>query len=194
MSGFLSGKDERNRQRILEGTFVVFRDKGAEFTMNDLSNELGMSKKTIYTVFRDKESLLYTLVDYFFDSVKEDEGKILGDPDLNTRERLEKMLGVIPTSYSDIDFSSVYLVREKYPRVEKRLSERLESGWEKTLAVLDQGVEEGIFRPVDHVVFQITFEAAIERFLSGDELRRNHIRYPKALEELTKIMVGGILA
>ena len=60
MSGFLSGKDERNRQRILEGTFVVFRDKGAEFTMNDLSKELGMSKKTIYTVFRDKESLLYT--------------------------------------------------------------------------------------------------------------------------------------
>ena len=118
MSGFLSGKDERNRQRILEGTFVVFRDKGAEFTMNDLSKELGMSKKTIYTVFRDKESLLYTLVDYFFDSVKEDEGKILGDPDLNTRERLEKMLGVIPTSYSDIDFSSVYLVRGKYPRVE----------------------------------------------------------------------------
>ena len=40
MSGFLSGKDERNRQRILEGTFVVFRDKGAEFTRNVQEDDL----------------------------------------------------------------------------------------------------------------------------------------------------------
>ena len=194
MSGFLSGKEEKNRERILEGTFKVFRDKGAGFTMNDLSKELGMSKKTIYTVFRDKESLLYTLVDYFFDSVKKDENMVLMDESLSTSERLQKILGVMPVSYVDIDFSSLYSVRDKYPRVNKRLRERLESDWDTTLSLIDKGVEEGVFRPVNKVVFQITFEAAIERFLSGDELRRNHIRYPKALEELTKIMVGGILA
>ena len=91
MSGFLSGKEEKNRERILEGTFKVFRDKGAGFTMNDLSKELGMSKKTIYTIFRDKESLLYTLVDYFFDSVKKDENMVLMDESLSTSERLQKM-------------------------------------------------------------------------------------------------------
>ena len=33
--------------------------KGLKFTMDDLAMELlGMSKKTIYTVFRDKESLI----------------------------------------------------------------------------------------------------------------------------------------
>ncbi|MDD6577890.1 MAG: TetR/AcrR family transcriptional regulator, partial [Lachnospiraceae bacterium] len=93
MSGFLSGKDEYNKARILEGTIRVFRKKGIGFTMNDLSKELGMSKKTIYTVFRDKESLLYTMVDYFFDSVKKDENEILQKADLSTEEKLRQVLG-----------------------------------------------------------------------------------------------------
>jgi len=193
MSGFLSGKEEKNRERILEGTFKVFRDKGAGFTMNDLSKELGMSKKTIYTVFRDKESLLYTLVDYFFDSVKKDENMVLMDESLSTSERLQKILGVMPVSYVDIDFSSLYSVRDKYPRVNKRLRERLESDWDTTLSLIDKGVEEGVFRPVNKVVFQITFEASIERFLTDDSLKKNHIHYHTALEELTSILVGGIL-
>ena len=193
MSGFLSGKEEKNRERILEGTFKVFRDKGAGFTMNDLSKELGMSKKTIYTIFRDKESLLYTLVDYFFDSVKKDENMVLMDESLSTSERLQKILGVMPVSYVDIDFSSLYSVRDKYPRVNKRLRERLESDWDTTLSLIDKGVEEGVFRPVNKVVFQITFEASIARFLTDDSLKQNHIHYHTALEELTSILVGGIL-
>lgn len=193
MSGFLSGKDEYNKARILEGTIRVFRKKGIGFTMNDLSKELGMSKKTIYTVFRDKESLLYTMVDYFFDSVKKDENEILQKADLSTEEKLRQVLGVMPVSYSDIDFGSIYALQDKYPRVTGHLRKRLESDWETTLSLVDQGVEEGIFRPVNKVVFQLTFEASVERFLSDDTLRKNHIHYKYALDELTSLMIGGIL-
>ncbi|MDD6667193.1 MAG: TetR/AcrR family transcriptional regulator [Lachnospiraceae bacterium] len=193
MSGFLSGKDEFNRARILEGTIKVFRKEGIGFTMNDLSHELGMSKKTIYTVFRDKESLLYTMVDYFFDSVKKDENEILQRADLPTQEKLRQVLGVMPVSYSDIDFGSIYSLSNKYPRVTSHLRDRLETDWETTLSLVDQGVAEGVFRPVNKIVFQLTFEAAIERFLSDDTLKKNHIHYKDALDELTNLLIGGIL-
>ena len=42
------------RESILEGTLKAFNQKGLKFTMDDLAGILGMSKKTIYTVFRDK--------------------------------------------------------------------------------------------------------------------------------------------
>ena len=45
------------RETILEGTIQAFNKKGLKFTMDDIASLLGMSKKTIYTVFRDKESL-----------------------------------------------------------------------------------------------------------------------------------------
>lgn len=52
------------RQTILEGTIRAFNRKGLKFTMDDVAKELSMSKKTIYTVFRDKESLFFAMVDY----------------------------------------------------------------------------------------------------------------------------------
>lgn len=194
MSGFLSGRDEMNRERILEGTIKVFQEKGPTFTMNDLSKELGMSKKTIYVAFRDKESLLYNLVDYFFDSIKRCEREIVSDNSLSSRDKFKNMLGVLPVKYKDVDLTGVAFMKDKYPRVAEHISERLESGWETTFAVLDDGIKDGTFRNVNHTVFKLTFESAIERFISTDELYRAHIKYSDALEELVNTMIGGILA
>lgn len=41
---------------ILEATIQAFQKKGLKFTMDDLASLLGISKKTIYTVFPDKKS------------------------------------------------------------------------------------------------------------------------------------------
>ena len=49
---------------ILEGALQAFRQKGLKFTMDDIAKILGISKKTIYTVFQDKEALFLAMVDY----------------------------------------------------------------------------------------------------------------------------------
>jgi AcrR family transcriptional regulator len=49
------------RNAILEGTIQVFNEKGLKFTMDDIASLLGMSKKTIYKVFRDKEELFFKM-------------------------------------------------------------------------------------------------------------------------------------
>ena len=63
----------QQKEVILEGTIKAFNEKGLKFTMDDVAKILGMSKKTIYTVFRDKESMFLAMVDYMFDSIKESE-------------------------------------------------------------------------------------------------------------------------
>ena len=65
------GKQMDNKEKILEATIKVFNRKGLKFTMDDIASELSMSKKTIYTVFRDKESMFFAMVDYCFDKIKE---------------------------------------------------------------------------------------------------------------------------
>ena len=136
------------RESILEGTLKAFNQKGLKFTMDDLAGILGMSKKTIYTVFRDKESLFLAMVDYLFDSIKESERQVLENEKLSTLEKIRAVLGVLPESYREVDFRQLYLLREKYPNIYKHVEERLETGWETTISLLEQGMKEGVIRPV----------------------------------------------
>lgn len=177
---------------ILEGTIRAFNRKGLKFTMDDVAKELSMSKKTIYTIFRDKESLFFAMVDYLFDSIKESEQCVLNDESLDTLEKIRKVLGVIPEGYREIDFRQLYLLREKYPAIYQRVEERLETGWENTIALLEQGMREGVVRKVDIPIVKMMMEAAIEQFFQRDILLQNGISYMDALDEVVGILVDGI--
>jgi AcrR family transcriptional regulator len=180
------------REKILEASIKVFREKGLKFTMDDIAKELSISKKTIYTVFRDKESLFLYMVDYCFDKIKESEEAVLADDSLSTAEKIRRILGVMPESYMDIDFRQLYPLKDKYPKIYHRLEERLESGWENTVALINQGIEEKVIRPVNVWIVKLMLEASIEQFFSRDILIRNGISYMEALDEVVGVIVDGI--
>ncbi|NLZ81904.1 MAG: TetR/AcrR family transcriptional regulator, partial [Clostridiales bacterium] len=113
------------KNTILEATIQVFNEKGLKFTMDDIAALLGMSKKTIYTVFSNKEILFLTMVDYMFDSIKETEGKVLEDHTLTTVEKIRTILGVLPEGYKDINFQKLYLLKDKYPKIYSKVELRL---------------------------------------------------------------------
>ena len=180
------------KERIIETTMRIFNEKGLKFTMDDIAMGLSMSKKTIYTIFRDKESLFFAMVDYLFDSIKESEQCVLNDESLDTLEKIRKVLGVIPEGYREIDFRQLYLLREKYPAIYQRVEERLETGWENTIALLEQGMREGVVRKVSIPIVKMMMEAAIEQFFQRDILLQNGISYMDALDEVVDILVDGI--
>lgn len=180
------------RKKILDATIRVFNRKGLKFTMDDIAGELSMSKKTIYTVFRDKENLFFQMVDYCFDNIKESEQAILNDTSLKTEDKIRKILGVLPEGYKDIDFRNLYQLKDKYPKIYHKVEERLETGWENTIALIHQGMEEGAIRPVNIIVIKTMLEATIEQFFQRDVLITNGISYGDALQEVVDILVDGI--
>lgn len=180
------------REQILEATILVFNRKGMKFTMDDIARELGMSKKTIYTVFADKQELVYDMVDYCFDSIKESEQKVMKSAGLSTLEKIQKILGVLPEGYKEIDFSQLYILRDKYPRIYTRVEERLESGWDATMELLQRGMNEGVIRKVDTALVKVMFEATLEQFFRRDVLVKNGITYSDALAEVVDIICNGI--
>ena len=51
------------KERIIENASTLFFQKGVKsMTMSDIANELGISKRTLYEVFRDKEDLLESCI------------------------------------------------------------------------------------------------------------------------------------
>ncbi len=180
------------REAILEGTIQAFNKKGLKFTMDDIAAQLGISKKTIYTVFSDKNSLISEMVDYCFDFIKESEKRVLNDNSLDTVEKIRAILGVLPDGYKDIDFRQLYLLKDKYPKIYKKVEQRLETGWETTIALLEQGMREGKIRQVKIPILKTMMEATIEQFFRRDVLITNKISYQEALDEVVTILVDGI--
>lgn len=180
------------KKTILEGTLEVFNRKGIKFTMEDIAKVLSISKKTIYTVFDDKESMFMAMVDYLFDTIKESEEQVLWDENLSTLEKIRKILGVMPESYKNVDFRQLYLLREKYPAIYARVEERLETGWEGTIALLEQGMQEGVIRKVSIPIVKMMLEASLEQFFRRDILIRNDLGYMEALEEVVSVIMDGI--
>lgn len=181
------------KKTILEATIQIFNEKGLKFTMDDVAALLGMSKKTIYTVFRNKEALFLAMVDYIFDSIKESERKILEDKSITTVEKIRTILGVLPEGYRDVNFQKLYLLRDKYPRIYNKVELRLETGWESTIELLEQGIEEGVIRPIKIPILKMMLESSIEQFFQRDILIQNDITYKEALAEVVNILVDGIV-
>lgn len=180
------------KETILKGTIQVFNDKGLKFTMDDIAERLKISKKTLYKVFDDKEALFLTMVDYIFDSIKESEREVVEDDSLSTVEKIHKILGVLPEGYKDIDFRRLYLLKGKYPNIYKQVEVRLETGWESTIALIEQGIAEGCIKPVKIPILKMMLEASIEQFFQRDVLVQNNITYHEALSEVVGILMDGI--
>lgn len=180
------------RERILLATLTCFNQKGIKFTMDDLARVLGMSKKTIYVEFPDKEALFLAMVDFMFDKIKESEAQVLMDEGLSTLEKIHKILGVLPEGYKDVNFQQLYMLRDKYPRIYQKVENRLETGWEATISLLEQGKREGVVRDVNIPLVKMMLEASLEQFFARDILIVNGLTYGEALNEVVDILMKGI--
>lgn len=181
------------KERIIMAAIDAFNEKGLKFTMSDIASRLAISKKTIYTVFETKDEMFLEMVDYLFDRIKESEQAIVEDDSLTLSSKISRILGVIPESYKSIDLRQLYQLKDKYPEIYARVEERLENGWETTLELMNQGIEENIIRPVNLSIFKMMMEASLEQFFQRDILVRNNMTYAQGLEEVVGILLSGIM-
>ena len=181
------------REKILKGTIQVFNKKGLKLTMDDVADELKISKKTIYKEFSGKDEIFETMVDYVFDNIKVREKEILACKDYSTIEKIRLFLSAMPESYRNINFQELYSLKDKYPKVYKKLQKRLETGWEPAFKLLEQGKEEGLIREeADLKIFKIMMEASLERFFEKNVMKGSGRKYNDYLNEVVDILLNGI--
>ena len=68
-----------------------FTKNGLKFTMNDVEKALGISKKTIYTVFESKQDVLMAIADRYARDFTDMRQEIEADTELDTLEKLERL-------------------------------------------------------------------------------------------------------
>ncbi len=180
------------RQSIMDSVINQFNAKGMKFTMDDISRELHISKKTIYKEFNDKDELFFATIDYGFSAIKKKEAEIISDDSLDLVDKISRLIVCLPDNYRSIDFRKVYQLREKFPEVYSRLAVRIESDWEETEKLLKQAMEEGLIKNVPIPIIKLTIEGAIEKFLTSEELSKTEVSYEDSLNDMIDIIINGI--
>ena len=176
------------RRQILDAAAELFQSDGLSFTMQQIAAALHISKKTIYTVYADKESLLMDMVDMLFEKIHRRKAELAALPE-PLEKRLQAVIIALPEEYAALDFRQLDVLEEKYPAVAARVRFHLDTGWEPTMQLLEQGIAEGRLRPVNLMVLRRILTAAFRQLLSG---REDGISYADELEAMMDILMNGI--
>ena len=176
------------RTQILDAAAKLFQAEGLGFTMQQVAAALHISKKTIYTVYSDKEALLLDMVDMLFEKIHRRKAELAALP-LPLEERLRAVIIALPEEYAALDFRQLDALEEKYPAVAARVRRHLETGWEPTIALLEQGIAEKRIRPVNLTVLRRVLTAAFQQLLSG---ANDGSSYAAELDDMMDILMNGI--
>jgi AcrR family transcriptional regulator len=171
------------KEKVAQVAAVAFMQKGIKnVKMDDVAAELGISKRTIYELFSDKEELLLDVVKLHRKEMK--------NYMISVAEKAENVLEIIMSFYirttEDFQTTNILFFEEikKYPQVTKFLEEGRKENAVSAVAFYKKGVEQGIFR--EDVNYEI-----VQEMIHGqmDMLIHNDIRKTYSMVEIFKTVV-----
>ena len=134
------------KDRIIEEASELFSQSGVRsITMDELAKHLGISKRTIYENFKDKEDLLIACIDAFHE-----EGRKFQEKVFQTSENVvEAILAILPDTVGQTTQRQINMmndIRKYYPQVYK---ERFTHFHNEQCGNMEQmiwrGIKEGVF-------------------------------------------------
>ena len=165
-------EQEVRRNMVVKTAMELFRVKGIkDVTMDDIAHCLKMSKRTLYELFDDKESLLLYCVkteglwqrDRLRECVK-NAANVLEPVLYDFVFKMEGLSTVVPSFFSDLN---------KYPKLMAYMAEIRQEQRKMAVDYLSKGVEQGLFR--EDVNFDIVYSIICSQFdiiISSEEFRK----------------------
>lgn len=172
----------QDQQEIIIAAFKQFKLLGFKsVTMDDIVRKIGISKKTLYELFKDKDELVLECIKYMLNDNQAQTEKALKssinaiDQAINILMIMEKMIrGMNPVCYLDL--------QRFYPSAAKYLNDHKESFMFQCISDnLKQGIEEGFYREdIDiEIISRFRMESALIVF--------QHDLFPQESYDIVKV-------
>jgi len=135
------------KQRIIEEASELFGRSGLKsITMDDIARHLGISKRTIYENFKDKESLLIACIDAYHIRSRTFTAKVFTEAD-NVAEAILALLQRNAEHAAQQQFNLMSDIRKYYPQVYKEhLRNHHFHKQQEMEQMIQRGISEGVFR------------------------------------------------
>jgi AcrR family transcriptional regulator len=177
------------KRKIVSCAFKLFTKYGVrDVTMDDISSELSMSKRTLYEIFDDKESLLLETLILGRENMKKEVDQII----LKSTNVLDVILRVYLFQLSRLKsmikmFNDITI----YPRAQEFFANSRNENNTQAVSFFEKGVAQGIFR--DDINFEIYIELLHEQIenLQGKTAFKQFSIY-EAYDVVMSVFLRGI--
>jgi len=149
------------RQKIIEEGAMMFRTYGIRaVTMDMLASQLGISKRTIYEVFSDKNELLKGVLAWMLERQRELMSRIFSESD-NVIEAIFKMLDMMMDHFHKMSPAFQMDMKRLHRDLGKNPGESFDLPYfSNNSDILKRGIGEGVFR--DDIDVEITNKCLLE--------------------------------
>lgn len=158
---------EQRKNQIIEAAIKVFSELGFQNArMDDIADESGLSKGSLYWYFESKDDIILTILDQLFDQ-ELFEWKDLAQTKSSAKGRLQDFLDHTIYAFKDmrylmpviLEFYALTLRRDQVREVFKGY---LNNYLQTLVPIIQQGIDQKEFRPVDPEEAAIAIAANFE--------------------------------
>ncbi len=167
-----------SRDHIIDQAMEMFAAQGIKAVrMDDIACTLGVSKRTLYEQFGDKEGLLLLAMNRYFERLQQRYAELAASA-RNVLEEMFMVLGEVMAS-SEVTNRMATNLKKFYPAVHDKLtSEFMRKRAEELRLRLEKGISEGLF------VRSINIELAISvLYYTASAIVRRDLVIPKGMSE-----------
>jgi len=174
--GKLSRKErefQARRQEILEAATRLFARQGYHGTaMSEIAKEAEFSTGSLYNFFKNKEELYFSLLQEKIEVLEQEAYGVL-EEDKSVEEKLRNYVDKMLTFFeAERDFFRIYVEqRTQFEMSAKgefaeRMFEKMQKYLGKMMLTMEQGVREGLFKPVNPAELAMVFVGLINNILT----------------------------
>ena len=183
---------EEIRERAIETTSeIVLRCGNLSVRMDDVAQELSVSKRTLYEIFGSKEELLLECMNRHIARMsKMLEEEIGREEDVLTV--FLKHLEVLINESRERDHNK-FEDMDKYPKLKKVFHEHLADMARRMRGFMELGVKQGVFR--DDLNMDVLMKAfSAMGTMANKEADKNEFRYDELIDGTLVVLLRGIAA
>ncbi len=181
---------------ILERSRTLFFERGVNaLSMEDLASLQGISKKTLYRFFPNKDAIIKAAVEERIGFIASEAARIGADASLTYLERLRSILQLVGTQIANI---SQTLIRDIYysrPEIWDHIDKfRREHVFTIITRLFEEGRKEGFIRNnIDAELMPVLFISAISSVIAPAQMIQLPVPPAKLFDVFVRILFGGIL-
>ena len=191
----MSSDEKEKREKILaKAEEMVFQYGYAKVTMEEIASGLGMSKKTLYRFFPNKETMLRELINNRQCEFMAHIDEIWKRDDLDFVGKFRETLDYFGERSSKVN--KLHDLQVLVPDLWKEIHAfKKEKGLTKVRELLSIGFESGILRnDLNRDVIILLYTNAVESMMTPDVLSDLPYSGPQVFEIISKIIFEGILS
>ncbi|OYX24220.1 MAG: TetR family transcriptional regulator [Algoriphagus sp. 32-45-6] len=177
--------------KILDAAYRLFLDKGYRpTTMDDIAQDLGMSKKTLYKYYPGKLELLSACFEILKTKITSKVEAILDNRHLTFPLKLKSSLTVIATHLAPINPELFEDLRAHAPEVWSAMTEYInESAYLRFAKLIEQGISQGLVNPRINVsLIVMLYASAVQSLLDP----KFYSQFPEPIQKGIKIPPSDI--